>query len=90
MSSADFSEKEELIKKYKLHDKDSGSPEVQIALLTGRLEYLSKHFQKHPQDKHSRRGLLRIVSQRKRLLNYLKNEDISRYRAVLSEFGLRK
>lgn len=90
MASADFPEKQELIQKYRRGETDSGSPEVQIALLTKRLEYLTEHFNKHPQDKHSRRGLLRIVSQRKRLLNYLRNEDITRYRAVLAEFGLRK
>jgi len=90
MASADFPEKGELVQKHRRSEKDTGSPEVQIAILTRRLEYLSEHFTKHPQDKHSRRGLLRIVSQRKRLLNYLRNEDISRYRAVLGEFGLRK
>ena len=90
MASADFPEKGALVQKHHVHETDTGSPEVQIALLTKRLDYLSDHFNKHPQDKHSRRGLLRIVSRRKRLLNYLKNEDINRYRAVLSEFGLRK
>ena len=90
MASADFPEKGELIQKHRVHENDTGSPEVQIALLTRRLEYLSEHFNQHPQDKHSRRGLLRIVSQRRRLLNYLRNEDVGRYRAVLNEFGLRK
>ena len=90
MASADFPEREQLVQKHRRHEKDCGSPEVQIALLTGRLEYLSKHFERHPQDKHSRRGLLHIVSQRKRLLNYLRKEDISRYRAVLAELNLRK
>lgn len=90
MPFADCSDKSDVITKYRTHETDTGSPEVQIAMLTKRLETLMGHFEKHPQDKHSRRGLLRIVSQRKRLLGYLKREDISRYREVLARFGLRK
>ena len=90
MSLAECAEKNEVIEKYRLHESDTGSPEVQIALLTKRLEKLMEHFRSHPQDKHSRRGLLKIVSQRKRLLQYLKNEDIQRYRDTLARFGLRK
>lgn len=90
MSLAECGDKSEVIEKYRLHESDSGSPEVQIALLTKRLEILMEHFNKHPQDKHSRRGLLKIVSQRKRLLQYLKNEDVQRYRDTLARFGLRK
>lgn len=84
------SAKSDLIAKYQVHSKDSGSPEVQVALLTQRLEKLSQHFADHKQDRHSLRGLLRIVSQRKRLLQYLKNEDINRYRDLIGALGLRK
>ena len=90
MSLAECATKAEVIAKYRHHDKDSGSPEVQIALLTKRLEKLSVHFEKHPQDEHSRRGLLRLVSQRKGLLEYLKQEDVARYRDTLGKLGLRK
>ena len=90
MSLGDCEDKQAVIEKYRVHDKDTGSPEVQIAMLTKRLEILSKHFENHPQDKHSRRGLLAIVSRRKRLLSYLKREDINRYRETLTKFGLRK
>ena len=90
MASAEIKGKQELIAKYGRSEGDTGSPEVQISLLTQRLEILSEHFKKHPQDIHSRRGLLRIVSQRKNLLSYLKRKNIERYRATLAEFGLRK
>ncbi|MGI6523712.1 MAG: 30S ribosomal protein S15 [Bdellovibrionota bacterium] len=90
MASGEFVGKQELIAKHGRSEGDTGSPEVQIGLLTKRLEILSEHFKKHPQDVHSRRGLLKIVSRRKKLLTYLKNEDIARYRAALAEFGLRK
>jgi small subunit ribosomal protein S15 len=82
--------KPEVIKKFRIHDKDSGSPEVQIALLTSRLENLSRHLEKNDQDKHSRKGLLGIVSKRKRLLSYLKNENVDRYRKTIESLGLRK
>jgi len=88
--SAYSAKKKEIISEFQLHETDTGSPELQIAMLTKRLECLATHFKKHPQDKHSRRGLLKIVSQRKRLLRYLKGEDIQRYRDTLARHGLRK
>ena len=84
------SEKSEIIAKSRINDKDCGSPEVQIALLTRRLETVSEHAKKNPQDVHCQVGLLRMVSKRKRLLNYLKREDSKRYREALVKFGLRK
>ncbi|NLF25721.1 MAG: 30S ribosomal protein S15 [Deltaproteobacteria bacterium] len=90
MSLAECANKSEVIAKYQRHDRDSGSPEVQIALLTSRLEKLAGHFQDHPQDKHSRQGLLKIVSHRKGLLEYLKRKDVERYRQTLANLGLRK
>lgn len=90
MSLAAVSGKSETITKHRLHAKDTGSPEVQIALLTRRIEGLSQHFEKHAQDRHSRRGLLSLVSQRKRLLNYLRLENVDRYRKTVSDLGLRK
>ena len=86
----DSGEKAGVIEKFRVHGKDSGSPEVQIALLTKRLEVLSEHFKRHPQDKHSRKGLLGVVSRRKRLLSYLRKEDVSRYRTLISTLGIRK
>ena len=83
-------QKEEVIGKFKKHDKDSGSPEVQIGLLTERINTLSEHFKSHKADHHSRRGLLKMVGQRRRLLNYLKKKDIKRYREVIGRLGLRK
>ena len=83
-------EKAKIMAEYGRVEKDTGSPEVQIALITKRLETLSNHFKKHVQDKHSERGLLALVAQRKSLLNYLKREDIGRYRATLSALDLRK
>ena len=79
-----------IISDYKLHDNDTGSSEVQIALLTNRLEYLNNHFGSHNKDQHSRRGLLRIVSRRRKLLDHLKKEDISRYQKVISRLGIRR
>ncbi|HNQ17514.1 MAG TPA: 30S ribosomal protein S15 [Smithellaceae bacterium] len=79
-----------LIENYRLHEKDTGSPEVQIALLSARIEYLTEHFKAHKQDHHSRRGLLKLVGQRRRLLNYVKNNDIERYRKLVKSLGLRK
>jgi len=73
-----------------LHEKDTGSPEVQIALLSARIEYLTEHFKVHKKDHHSRRGLLKLVGQRRRLLDYVKKKDVERYRAVISRLGLRK
>jgi len=83
-------EKQRLIKKYQVHEGDTGSPEVQIALLTERINGLMSHFDKHKKDHHSRRGLLKMVGQRRSLLNYLKRKEIDRYRKIISELGLRK
>lgn len=82
--------KTNLITEYKLHDSDTGSPEVQIAILTERIVNLTEHFKSHKKDHHSRRGLLKMVSQRRRLLDYLKNTEINRYRELISRLGLRK
>jgi small subunit ribosomal protein S15 len=82
--------KQGVIDKHRLHEKDTGSPEVQIALLSQRITYLTEHFQTHKKDHHSRRGLLKLVSQRRRLLNYLKNSDIQRYLGIVSSLNLRK
>lgn len=83
-------EKRELIDRYKLHETDTGSPEVQIALLTHRISYLNEHFKAHKKDHHSRRGLLKLVGQRRRLINYLKAKDINRYRSIIKALGIRK
>ena len=82
--------KGELIKQYQQHDKDSGSPEVQIAVLTNRITYLTEHFKIHKKDHHSRRGLLQLVGRRRRLLDYLRGVDDTRYRAVIDRLGIRK
>jgi len=82
--------KREIIAKHKTHDSDTGSPEVQIALLTERITYLTDHFKVHKKDHHSRQGLLKIVNQRRRLLNYLKRNDPTRYRKLIDELGIRK
>ncbi|HOG12361.1 MAG: 30S ribosomal protein S15 [Smithellaceae bacterium] len=79
-----------LIDDYRLHEKDTGSPEVQIALLSARIEYLTEHFKTHQKDHHSRRGLLKLVGQRRRLLNYIKENDVERYRNIIKRLGLRK
>jgi small subunit ribosomal protein S15 len=81
--------KNEVIEKFKKHESDSGSPEVQIALLTERINGLGSHFKTHARDHHSRRGLLKMVGQRKRLLNYLKRKDLDSYRALIKELGIR-
>jgi small subunit ribosomal protein S15 len=86
----DTIKKQEIISSFKIHDSDTGSPEVQIALLTERINYLTEHFRVHKKDHHSRRGLLKLVAQRKRLLNYLKTADRSRYDKVIERLGLRK
>jgi small subunit ribosomal protein S15 len=82
--------KNEIIEKFKTHDTDTGSSEVQIALLSDRISYLTEHFKVHKKDHHSRRGLLKLVGQRRRLLQYLKQKDISKYRAIIQELGIRK
>ena len=81
--------KTEIVGQYRLHDLDTGSPEVQVALLTARINSLTDHFRTHAKDHHSRRGLLKMVGTRRRLLNYLKGNDISTYRALVTELGLR-
>jgi len=82
--------KRSVIEGHRLHDKDTGSPEVQVALLTERINELSDHFKSHAKDHHSRRGLLRIVSQRRRLLEYLRRNDPSRYQELIGRLGLRR
>lgn len=82
--------KSEIIAKFATHEGDTGSPEVQIALLTYRINHLNEHLKEHKKDHHSRRGLLKMVGQRRGLLNYLKEKDIERYRNIMSELGLRK
>ncbi len=79
-----------IIDNYKLHDQDTGSPEVQIAILTQRINYLTDHLKAHKRDHHSRRGLLKMVGQRRGLLNYLRDKDINRYRNIIERLGLRK
>ncbi|ABB13798.1 MULTISPECIES: 30S ribosomal protein S15 [Carboxydothermus] len=83
-------QKMEIISKYQLHEKDTGSPEVQIAILTERINQLTEHLKVHKKDFHSRRGLLKMVGQRRSLLNYLKRKDFERYRAIVEKLGLRK
>jgi small subunit ribosomal protein S15 len=83
-------DKSGVISRFRLHDSDSGSPEVQIALLTERINYLTNHFKTHKKDHHSRRGLLKLVGRRRRLLDYLKANKVERYRAIIKELGLRK
>jgi len=80
----------ELIETYRAHESDTGSPEVQVALLTERIANLTEHFKTHHKDHASRRGLLKLVGQRRRLLNYLKKQDINRYRELIGRLGLRK
>jgi small subunit ribosomal protein S15 len=82
--------KQELIDKFKTHEGDTGSPEVQVALLSARITYLTEHFRTHKKDHHSRRGLLKIVGQRRRLLDYLKNKSVERYRNLIKELGIRR
>lgn len=82
--------KKELISQYKLHETDTGSPEVQIGLLTQRIVYLTEHLKVHKKDHHSRRGLLVMVGKRRRLLNYVKNNDVKRYRSIIKNMGLRR
>ncbi len=83
-------QKQEIIEKFATHEGDTGSPEVQVALLSARISNLTEHFQTNKKDHHSRRGLLKMVGQRRRLLNYLKGKSIDRYRTVIKELGIRK
>lgn len=82
--------KDTIIQRYATHDKDTGSPEVQVALLTTRIQHLTDHLREHKHDFHSRRGLLKMVGQRRRLLKYLQKKDIERYRTLISRLGLRR
>ena len=82
--------KQQLIEKYRINENDTGSPEVQIAILTERINHLTEHLKVHKKDFHSRRGLLKMVAQRRGLLNYLQKKDIQRYRAIVESLGLRK
>src|SRR6056297_3370485 len=82
-------EKSEIVEQFRRHEDDTGSPEVQVALLTSRIQQLTGHLQEHRKDHHSRRGLLKMVGQRRRLLRYLRNEDIMRYRELVKTLGLR-
>ena len=82
--------KGELIRKFAAHEGDTGSPEVQVALLTARINELTEHLRQHRKDHHSRRGLLMLVGQRRRLLNYLNRQDVDRYRSIVQELGLRR
>jgi small subunit ribosomal protein S15 len=82
--------KHEIIEKFKTHPTDTGSSEVQIALLSDRIQYLTEHFKTHSKDHHSRQGLLKLVGQRRSLLDYLKKKDVNKYKAVIAELGIRK
>ncbi len=83
-------DKEKVIQDFRVHDKDTGSPEVQVALLTKRIAHLTEHFKTHKKDHHSRQGLLKMIGSRRRHLDYLKRNDVKRYQAVIKDLGLRK
>lgn len=83
-------EKQQIIEDYKTHDTDTGSPEVQVAILTHRINELTEHFKVHKQDHHGRRGLLKLVGRRRRLLDYLKRKDLQRYKTTIERLGIRK
>jgi small subunit ribosomal protein S15 len=86
----DEDKKKEVIDSFKLHENDTGSPEVQIALLSARIQYLTEHFKVHKKDHHSRRGLLKLVGQRRKLLDYLKNKEVERYRSIIQRLEIRR
>lgn len=86
----DAEQKRDIIDRFRLHESDTGSTEVQVAILSERINYLTNHFKTHAKDHHSRRGLIKLVGQRRRLLNYLKSKDIDRYRTLIEQLGLRK
>ena len=88
--SVDVEKKAELVAKYRTHEKDTGSPEVQVALLSERIPHLTEHFKGHKKDHHSRRGLLKLVGQRRRLLDYLKDKSADRYKKLIDGLGIRK
>ena len=83
-------EKKGIIDSYKVHESDTGSTEVQVAIITERIKYLTEHFKVHAKDHHSRRGLLKLVGKRRRLLNYLKKKDVSKYRELIERLGIRR
>lgn len=82
--------KKEILEKYQVHETDTGSPEVQIAILTERIQYLTEHFRVHKKDHHSRRGLYKMIGHRRNLLNYLRKKDVNRYRELIQSLGLRR
>lgn len=86
----DTQQKQQIIEDHRVHDTDTGSPEVQVAILTRRINELTEHFQTHKQDHHSRRGLLKLVGRRRRLLDYMKRKDVSRYQSTIERLGIRK
>lgn len=86
----DAAKKQEIIEKFRVHETDTGSPEVQIAILTYQINHLTQHLKEHKRDFHSRRGLLKMVGQRRRLLNYVKKTSVDRYRNLITELGLRR
>ncbi|MBR4943839.1 MAG: 30S ribosomal protein S15 [Peptococcaceae bacterium] len=86
----DAQTKQTLIKEFQLHETDTGSPEVQIAILTNKITYLTEHLRQHPKDHHSRRGMLKMVGQRRSLLNYVKSKDVERYRKIITVLGIRR
>jgi len=88
--SLEKDKKQELIGEFKTHDTDTGSPEVQIAILSERIKYLTEHFKTHKKDHHSRRGLLKMVGKRRRLLDYLKSKNVERYKEIIARLGIRK
>ena len=88
--SQDNQKKTEIVGSYRLHESDTGSPEVQVALLSDRISYLTEHFKSHSKDHHSRRGLLKLVGQRRRLLDYVKGQDTGRYTELIRRLGIRK
>ena len=90
MSALHTEKKQEIITLFRKHDADTGSPEVQIALISERITYLTEHFKLHKKDHHSRRGLLKLVSKRRHLLDYLKRCDVGRYRSIIKQLGIRK
>ncbi len=90
LMALDTKRKEEIISRYQKHEKDTGSPEVQIAILTERINHLTEHLKVHKKDHHSRRGLLKMVGQRRGFLNYLRKKDIERYREIIAALGLRR
>lgn len=86
----DTQQRQQIIEEHRVHETDTGSPEVQVAILTKRIAELTEHFQTHKQDHHSRRGLLKLVGRRRRLLDYMKRKDVSRYQSTIERLGIRK